>query len=188
VGSGPSLIQADIDLAYDSGAHLLAINDAWRLTGPRASVLFAADGEWWKWNRDVPDTDLPWHRWACDPDAQLYRRSVHIVNYNGKEGLETEPSSIRTGGHSGYMAINMAVHFGARLIVLLGYDLKPTDGKHHFFGDHPNGHHLNYAYRRGVYETLAAPLAALSIRIVNASRSTALTAFPQCVLTDALAA
>jgi len=169
-------------------AKLIAVNDAVRLTGKTADVLFASDSKWWKWFKDVEDGDLPHHLWSVDPEARTFRPSVHLVNYNGQEGLETHPSSIRTGGHSGYMAINMAVHFGAKTIILLGYDLQRTDGQHHFFGEHPDLNHLNYDIRRGVYQTLLAPLASLGIRIFNASRITALTHLPCCSLADALAA
>lgn len=186
LGSGPSLTQEDVDEVYESGAHMIAINDAWRLTGTKADVLFAADAQWWQWHQDVPDTDLPWHLWAVDPEARKWRRFVHLVNYNGKDGLETAPHSIRTGGHSGYMAINLAVHLGASKIILLGYDLQAHGTKHHFCGNHPDGRHLNYEVRGAVYATLVEPLASLGIEIINASRASLLTAFPVSSLERAL--
>lgn len=188
VGSGPSLLARDVVEAFDAGAHLLAINDAIRITGKYADVLFAADAKWWGWHEGVPDEELPIHLWSVDPESRKFRPQVRIVNYNGQAGFERSRCSIRTGGHSGYMGVHMAAHFGATKIILLGYDLQATDGKHHFFGDHPDGNHLNYEYRRGVYETLREPFERLGIRVFNATRQTALTAFPTCSLADALEA
>lgn len=187
IGTGPSLTKEDVDLACNSGHPVIAVNDAWRLTGPRAAVLFASDAKWWSWIDGIPDTDLPWHQWTVDRQARRYRPHVQIVNFNGADGLETHPSSIRTGGHSGYMAINMAVHFGAKRIVLLGYDLQPSGDRHHFFGEHPDGNHLRYDARQAVYQTLQGPLQRLGIELLNASRITALTCIPRCSLADALA-
>lgn len=186
VGSGPSLLMKDIDTAFNAGARLLVVNDAVRLTGNCADLLFAADAKWWRWHQSVADADLPQHLWTVDPDARQYRPSVHVVNYNGHAGFERSRCSIRTGGHSGYMAVHLAAHLGAAKIILLGYDLQPTNGQHHFFGDHPDRNHLNYPYRVGVYETLREPLAHRGVRVLNASRATALTTFPRTSLTDAL--
>lgn len=188
IGSGPSLKVRDIQDAFDRGARLLAVNDAVRLTGSAADVLFAADAKWWKWHQAVQDSDLPIHLWTVDPEARQFRPKVRVVNYNGHAGFERSRCSIRTGGHSGYMAVHLAAHFGASKIILLGYDMEPTGGEHHFFGDHPDGNHLRYDIRRGVYQTLVEPFAKAGIRVFNASRSTALTTFPVCTLADAFAA
>ena len=188
IGSGPSLQARDIVTAFDAGARLLAINDAVRLTGSQADVLFAADAKWWKWNLTVADQDLPPMLWTVDPEARQFRPSVHVVNYNGHAGYERSRCSIRTGGHSGFMAVHLAAHLcgkGAK-IILLGYDLQQTNGQHHFFGDHPDGNHLNYEVRRTVYDTLVEPFDRLGIRVFNASRITALTSFPRCTIRAAL--
>ena len=40
----------------------------------------------------------------------------------GEEGLELDPTGLRNGQNSAYAAINLAVHMGARTVVLLGVD------------------------------------------------------------------
>ena len=188
LGSGPSLLAADIETAFNAGARLLAVNDAVRLTGNKADALFSADAKWWDWHKDVADSDLPLHLWTVDPQAREFRPSVHVVNYNGHAGYERSRDSIRTGGHSGFMGVHLAAHFGATKIVLLGYDMQPGPKGHHFFGEHPDGNHPRYEIRRGVYSTLLDPFAKAGIRVFNASRSTALTTFPCVSLPDALRA
>ena len=190
IGSGPSLLALDIEMAFNAGARLLTINDAVRLTGNQADVLFAADAKWWKWNESVRDQDLPQMLWTVDPDSRHYRPSVHVVNYNGHAGYERSRCSIRTGGHSGFMGVHLAAHLCGKgsKIILLGYDLQPTNGLNHFFGDHPDGNHLNYEVRRSVYDTLVEPFSRLGIRVFNATRATALTSFPCCSIRAALEA
>lgn len=187
MGSGPSLCMDDVRLCY-AHARILAVNDAWRLTGPQADVLFGPDAEWWKWRKDDSDTFFPWQLWTLDPEAVQWRSRLHCVNFHGQEGIEfNDPAVVRTGGHGGYTAINIAVHLGAKKIVLLGYDMQPgPDGRNHFFGEHPNGHHVNYEFKLGVYAALPALLASHNIEIVNASRVTAIPYIKRVTLEEAL--
>jgi hypothetical protein len=66
--------------------------------------------------------------------------ALQLLQVSGQPGLDLRPGWVRTGGHSGYTAINLAVHLGATRIVLLGYDMMASpQGAHHFFGAHPDG-------------------------------------------------
>lgn len=98
------------------------------------------------------------------------------------------PGSIAGGSNSGYQVINLAAQFGARRIILLGYDFKRTGGKSHWHGDHPRplgnlGNLRMWCEHMGL---LARDLAAAGIDVVNASRETALTCFRRMPLEDAL--
>lgn len=188
LGSGPSLTPADVDLCRGR-ARVIAVNDTFTLA-PWADVLYACDASWWlshpaansfagqKWSLDH-------HSWADYrarfPDVQ------HLAN-TGPSGLELDPSGLRNGRNSGYQAINLAVHFGASRIVLLGYDMQaPADRPAHFFGDHraprpPFNIFLPH------FPTLVAPLQALGVELVNATRETALTCFSRAAITDVLQA
>ncbi len=78
------------------------------------------------------------------------------------------------GYDSGTSAINVAYHFGARTIVLLGYDMT---GGH--FCKHPLQNPPADHFRRhmGPLEGLNADARAKGVRIVNASPTSAVTAF-----------
>lgn len=186
VGSGPSLVAADILHAACHGAVILAINSAY-LSCPSVlpDVLYAPDAQWWGWHPDA--LDLPCPKFAFQQEAAIYPQ-LTILGRTGYDGLDTDPRYLRSGGHSGYAAINLAVHLGARAIVLLGYDYCPdARGAHHFSGgDHPDGSHVPYDVHLAVYDTLVAPLAALNITIVNASRVSTITAFPCATLAEVL--
>jgi hypothetical protein len=170
VGTGPSLTAADVDACLGR-ARVIAINDAYRLA-PWADVLYAADAKWWRWHRGAPTFQGRKLTIAPQPEAWP---GLGVLRNTGAEGLECDPTGLRTGFHSGYQAINLAVHLGAARIVLLGYDLRGT----HFFGAHPDGTVPPFVAAQRALATLAAPLTAAGIAIVNATRDTALTCFPR---------
>jgi hypothetical protein len=96
---------------------------------------------------------------------------------------------IHYGMNSGYQAINLAYLMGATHIVLLGYDMQPTGGKQHWFGEHPD------ELRTGPLQSMFAPkfvrlaldLEAAGIRVTNCTRETALTCFKRASLQETLA-
>jgi hypothetical protein len=177
IATGPSLTADDVDYCRGK-ARVIAINDATRLA-PWADALYATDAKWWHWHKGVPEYTGPkwslehsqWHNTrALYPDVQRLRN--------------TGPG----GRNSGYAAINLAVHYGASKIVLLGYDMQAVKGKSHFFGEHPQKNTSPYAQFRQAFTTLVKPLAKLGIEIVNCSRNSVLTAFPKAELRDTLKA
>lgn len=191
VGTGPSLCAADLrELYHDQRAVVIAVNDAYRVVA--ADVLYAADVRWWQWHVNVPDYDMPRLKYVADAAALEYRRALIPIHVTKRDGLETKPIGVSSGGHSGYQALNLAVHFGARRIILLGYDMQsavddPLRHHAHALGEHPDQSHPTYASRIGVYETIVQPLIDLQIDVINASRASAITAFRRLPLHAALA-
>lgn len=178
LGTGPSLTADDV-AAVQGKARVIAVNDAYKLA-PWADVLYAADAKWWGWHKGVPGfTGL---KFALQPGA-LRWPGVQMLRRGSLDGLDLDPHVVRTGFNSGYQAINVAVHLGAAKIVLLGYDMRGG----HFFGKHPDRTGPPFALCLKKFDTLVAPLASLGITIVNATRDTALTAFPRLPLEEALA-
>lgn len=185
IGTGPSLTPEDV--AYCQGkAHVIAIKHAveW---APWADVLYAcgSDGsKWWTRNREAVEA-FGGLRYTLDPAAE---RWAQVLAQTGVTGLETEPTGIRTGRNSGYQAINLAVHFGARRIVLLGYDMQPdAQDRDHFFGQHWHGSRVPFRVFTDLFASLVEPLCALGVEVLNATRRTALTCFPRVTLAEALA-
>jgi len=184
IGGGPSLTPADVQ-AVRGRARVIAINDAYRLA-PWADVLYAADAKWWNWYQGVSLFTGP--KYSISSRETVTWPDVQTLQNTGPVGLEIEPTGLRAGFNGGYQAINLAVHFGAKRIVLLGYDmtLGPA-GEGHWFGDHPDGKVSPYAQMREAFNTLIEPLAEIGVEVVNCSRRTALTAFPRMSLEEAIA-
>lgn len=84
--------------------------------------------------------------------------------------------------------MSLAAHWGAKRIILLGYDCKyADDGKRHWHGDHPKGlgNAVSMPKWMGQFKEIADHLR--GVMIVNASRDTALRFWPRQSLGEALA-
>lgn len=88
--------------------------------------------------------------------------------------------------NSGAAALAQAAWWGAKRIVLLGYDCQHTGGRKHWHADHPG----KLGNADGVADWPAQFAVVLprlrGIEVVNASRETALCLFPRASLEEAL--
>jgi hypothetical protein len=186
LGSGPSLTVADVEYVRDKADAVIAVNDAVRLA-PWADVLYACDAKWWFWHeKDEWLTTFRGLRYALDPVAKRYP-GVVVLRNTGDRGLELDPTGLRAGRNSGYQAINLAVHLGARRVILLGYDMHGGGGGH-WFGSHPDGSRPPYAICLQRFATLVEPLAAAGVEVINCTPKSALTVFPRAPLREVLVA
>lgn len=189
IGSGPSLTPADVD-AVRGRARVIVINTSVRLA-PWADVLYAADQRWWEWHHGAMDFQGLKFSIHPSPSSERWNQTladswrVTVLKNTGTNGLELNPACLKTGMNSGYQAIGLAVHLGARRIVLLGYDMQKGPKRNKRW--HPD-HQVNSGdpYHQWVrhFESMTEPLKALGIEVLNATRSTALTTFPRVSLED----
>lgn len=200
LASGPSLVAEDVD--YVKGkATVIAINDAIRLA-PWADVLYSSDKGWWLSNirkvRDLPMLRVGVHASMSRPTARpvdgrhckscrlrlpasgrCWCEGIVTMNNAGIEGLTTDPEAICNGHNSGSAALNVAVHLGAKRIVLLGYDMGADDkGRRHFFDTGPTVITSPFDKFRKLTATMVEPLKALGVEVINCSRKTRLECFP----------
>ncbi|MFQ6016775.1 MAG: hypothetical protein ACE5KF_01140 [Kiloniellaceae bacterium] len=188
LGGGPSLTRAQVDVCRGR-ARVIAVNDAYRLA-PWADVLYACDWRWWNKHHGVPG--FAGIKVSISNSAERLKKypDIRIVENTGTQGLETAPTGLRTGRNGGYQAINLAVHFGVKRILLLGYDMKPAaDGRTHWFGDHADWPTKPAIFRSVFlphFEGLAAALESLRIQVINCTADSALEAFPKMSLEQAL--
>ncbi len=189
LGGGPSLSLEQVE-ALRRRVRVIAINDAWRLA-PWAEVLYACDGRWWRKHGGVPSF-AGLKVTLSNSAAQVAAwPEIEVLENTGTEGLETQPHGLRTGRNGGYQAINLAVHLGARRILLLGYDMKPAaDGRTHWFGDHQDWPTRPSLFRDVFlpqFEGLAHALDAIGVAVVNCTPGSALETFTKAPLEQALA-
>lgn len=183
LAGGPSLTPADIAAVLARRVRVIAIKDTIRLA-PEADVLYACDAKWWQYHG--PALVYSGLRYALELKAAPW---ATVLKETGQLGLELDPGGLRTGKNSGYQAINLAVHLGARRIVLLGYDMRPVKGRHHWFGPHPyRTTDPPYAAFLPCFATLVAPLRAAGVEVLNATPGSALDVFPRVSLAEALEA
>jgi hypothetical protein len=190
LATGPSLTQEDCDWIRGK-CRVVAINDAHRLA-PWADVLYSSDRRWWSYYKGVPEFQglkfgIGSGVGKSNPFMKL--AGVTVLRNSGYHGLQTKPDGLMNGRNSGYAAINLAVHFGAKRIILLGYNMSYRGGKAHFFGDHPaplpQSAGLYPGFRRN-FETLVEPLKKRGISVINCTEQTSLMAFPLGKLRDVL--
>lgn len=187
LASGPSLTAAQIThvrhVQADGRCHVIAINSTF-FAAPFAEVIYASDEKWWKWHADALR------------DQQAYKYSLQKtathggavpLRASGLFGLEEDPTALRSGGHSGHAAINLAVHLGASTIILLGYDgQRGLDGAVHHHPPHPDNRVGGFARMIHALGTLVEPLRQRGIAITNCTPTTAIPHFPTADLADVL--
>lgn len=183
IAGGPSLSQRDVN--YCRGrSRVIAINDAYRLA-PWADALYACDASWWDVHRGV--TSFAGAKYSHSRDAAI-KWGLWWVDGRAAPGLSADPRYIHLGGNGGYQAMGISKHFGAKKLVLLGFDMQDTGGRSHWFGDHPEECRKARAFPKWIknFEGAVPNLQAAGITVINASRETALTCFKRLAIEDAL--
>jgi len=187
IGSGPSLVRADVEAAERAGCRTIAVNTACRMVD-RPDLLFARDFAWWAAHEAETRA---FERWTGSKRAASRWDLNHVETAPGA-GLSAG-GEIREHGNSGAQAIQLAVRRGAARVLLLGFDHRPAaDGRRHWHGDHPAG--LNNAPEtamalwRASAPALALDLDRLGVEVINCSRETALACWPRLPIEAALEA
>lgn len=170
----------------------MAVNDAYKLL-PFADALYACDGRWWDLHKGCPD--FVGEKWSSHDETfnkkieRARRYGLKLIRGERGDRFSFDRSYIRYAGNSGFQAVNLVMHFGARLIILVGFDMRLVDGKQHFFGSHPGSmlpirEDIVMNWRRRFSE--AAKHLPHGIEIINATPGSALDCFPQMSLLEAL--
>lgn len=183
MGAGPSAAREALD-ALPSHLVQFPVNASFRLSA-RPSALHACDAAFW---REYPAALLT----LCPKfghDQQELPAGVTGIRIRQDLDFSDEPLTVG-GTNSGQHAINLAYHFGARRIILIGFDMSET-GPVHWHGEHPAGMNNprkhNFEAWRASLGKMAATLRDHGVEVINASRTTALDAFPRASLYEAAA-
>lgn len=103
---------------------------------PTADILYSGDRSWWEVHlprvREIFEGEC-WtiNRWIAHHEGLCH------VEHSDEPGLSQVFGRIHSGGNSGHAAIGLAYLFGAREILLVGFDFQDTYGMSHWHGDHP---------------------------------------------------
>ena len=167
IASGPSLTHDDVELIRQSDCRVIAVNSSHKIA-PWADHVFAADCEWWTHNHGEISKGPA--LWTSSKSAYQRFPGVKLFDYRG-------------GGNSGLQAIRLAMTLGASEIILLGFDCSVKNGAH-WHGDHTatkNPDDVRCATWRRQFEQLPK-----TVRIINCSRETEITAFARARLEDVI--
>lgn len=129
IGTGPSLTKEQIDQV----AHLpkFGCNRAFEFD---LDVLAATNKEFW--DHYWPELkDLRCDKWTpYKPSADKY--GINYIEERNQPGLSTDPTYIHHHHGSGPIILNIALHYGIKTMLLIGWDMR-HQGKRHYFGEYP---------------------------------------------------
>lgn len=182
LASGPSLTAEDCETVRAIGCPVIVTNNTFQLC-PWADVVLGFDSAWWRaYGADVARV-FGGEKLCCAP-VGTGPGSVAVYGVQSLHGRDW----FRPHLNSGASALALAVVAGAARVLLLGYDCQKTDGKTHWHGDHERG--LSNARSIAKWPLRMKNVARLAkerkVRVVNCSRSTALTCFDRRSLEEEL--
>ena len=196
IGSGPSLSDEQLQRVERARqalrVHAIAVNNTVQ-RAPWADVAYFGDYTAIKHYRgstkggkqeSLASCCLEWWT-ASAPAAERWK--LNHVRSDNRPGFGVDRVSMN--GNSGAQAINLAMLFGARRILLLGFDMRNIEGRAHWFGQHPQPLVQVQLYAEWIHKlTIAAPQAkARGVHIINCTPDSALQCFDKVSLEDALA-
>ena len=170
LGGGPSLRQ-ELVPGLQGRARVIALNNAY-LLAPWADVLFAPDRRWWEWNA----SEVHQYRGPVMLTRQRATHDgVHRIRWNRADALSRDPGSL-AGWCAGGGAINMAYLFGARVVILMGFDMRPGNWHALHRAPHVDGQHRDRFIP--AIERMAPELEAEGVTVINTNPDSALRCFP----------
>lgn len=184
LASGPSMTQADAE--YVRGrARVITVNSTWRLA-PWADVHYTNDHDLLEAQLPAMQREALGEIWCGHPSWRHPEvRSIPFVKH--ARGVVRIPGRIGWGGNSGYAAMQLAYQFGARRIVMLGYDQTDQHGPH-WHGEHPDGYRkgFNWPMWAERFAEAARDFTQLGVEVLNCSRHTTLACFPLATVEEVL--
>lgn len=190
IASGPSATLQNLDKVRDLGLKCIAVCTSFQLA-PWADVLVSCDAAWWRvFSEKV--VDFRGLRISIEPVYDVH--DVHkVTSVIGTNSLLTDEYGVigRCEGNSGFYATNLAVQFGVRKIILVGFDMSLDNGVH-WHGKYEKETGLVNPYPslvakwRFAFDGVAEQFKANGVEVVNVSQTSALTAYPKMSLEEAL--
>lgn len=192
VASGPSLNAEQLEhvrKAQQAGrVKVIGVNSVYKIA-PWVDALLAVDLQYWRVHiKDIRATCNPCPELVTQ-DASAYKQFALDTRVRGcaRDGLGI--GQLHTGSNGGHSAANLAFLWGARRILLLGFDMRlGPKGEKHFHGDHPAPCVQSQLFKAWIhrFESTAKDFKKLGIEVINATPDSALPWFPRATIEEAL--
>lgn len=184
LGGGPSL---NPEIIPKLKGRVIAVNAAFEIA-PHADALFWSDQRFLKWNKEELKYFLGKYLIArhVPDDTPTKGLDIKRLHRNLIDPLSDNPTQL-SGLCSGSSAINLAYLFGAKEIILLGFDMQMVGGKNNFHSSHkvlPNSRCYDSYLKH--FPPMAKSLAQAGIAVHNTSRNSRLDCFPKTNLENFL--
>lgn len=191
IASGPSTKKEDVAL-LEGRLPVLAIKRNVELA-PWADAVYGCDWPWWKSVQGLPkfaELKLAYAPKAVD---QFGCKPVLIPDHATSDTLRFETvGTVGGGGSSGFQALNLAAQFGARRILLIGFDCQDRSGVHWYGRNNwqgagnPSG--SNFRRWAPAFGNAARQLEERGVEVVNASPLSELKCWPKRGVSETLEA
>ena len=123
-----------------------------------------------------------------DVDILNYIINVILVRSTGGAGIDDYPYHIRAGNNSGFAALNVGYHLGAKKMYLLGYDMHSSGTNTHWHDGYATSHN-HQIYERAMMKDfikIESYYKKLNVRIYNANLDSRMDHITKCSLKDAI--
>jgi hypothetical protein len=163
--------------------HIIGINNAYRI-GNWIDVLFFGDCNWFLAHNQSLNK-FQGLKVSCCPRFAKKNKKYRGIKYLEKDssrrhGISNNKSKVSWNANSGAAAISLAVHFGVKRIVLLGFDMRSQNKTSHWFGYH-GLYPKKISYNRHLrgFPAIAKDAKRLGIEIINISPNSTIEEFPK---------
>lgn len=198
IASGPSAKKANIE-ALRGRAVIIAIKENAHELCTWADVCYGCDAAWWTFRiglRNFKGLKVAWS------GANVRYPDVHSIDVDTSQDrifpperrqyrmVFDRPGVVGGGGNSGYQALNLAVQFGTKRILLIGFDMHDRGGTH-WYGRNSwyNANNPDeVAFRRWInsFERAVPDLETQGVEVINTTPHTALNCFRRGTIEAAL--
>ena len=179
-------------LAPIHGAHVIGVNNAYQI-GPWIDAIFFGDCAWYLVHRTALAKLSNLKVSCCPRFAGRPQKDMEGVKYLAKDGghrygISNNPSKVAWNHNSGASAINLAVHFGAKRIILLGFVMCLDGSVSHWHGSHGNKKPPPFARHLNGFPSIAEDAARRGVEVLNCSPNSQIDVFPKVSLSEVLRA
>ena len=195
-GTGPSVTEHVIDLCNKAKAEgkvrLFGINLSYQYFD--VDVMNACNYQFYDYYypRDEKLRNGKFDKWTTRPELKGKYPTVEYIEEIWIPGFSTDPSKISAHHGSSAQAMNLALHYGIKRQLLIGFDMRHKD-KRHYFGEYPEPmrHITRNLGPDGELIGLIKEMETIKpedydIEIINCTPGSAMTCFPMGRLEDYL--
>jgi len=183
IGGGPSLKGFNWNLL--EGKNVLCVNRAFQQV-PWALAVFWTDSRFYRWFQKELE-EFKGIKVACRY-SQLYKKDIVLVKSTGGHSIDLDAHCVKSGNNSGYGALNVAFHLGAKKIYLLGYDMWSDASGTHWHDGYITSHNHGIYDRAmiGDFSKAEAHYRKVGINLYNANPKSRLESITKCSIIQAL--
>lgn len=168
--------------------HIIAVNMAYKL-GDWVDCMFFGDTGFWR-SRKANILQFQGLRVTCASDVFDDRIKVVHKNLRKKRGITFHPGMVSWNFNSGAAAINLAINFGAKRIILLGFDMYLDEGNnqhwHKVYKSSLNTVHDTMKKHLAGFPVIAEDIEGKGIEIINCSPKSSIACFPKANIWEVL--